>query len=202
MKKKLVTDRRLWLTADQNRVVEEGDPAAAFLLVAYGVADVMIYRSLVFREIRQYEWGPSKSALYGCLDAHKLTYRDRRTESTSAALSDRQEDALVLTSLQSVKGEIYTTSYDLAQHDACWPDYFFYFFTPGMDQLLSARGWGKPYFEFEVNRGGVDLVDLFHLFAHGQRGFGQSFQGIAVDPYRHGRFDTALEHPHASLDGL
>jgi hypothetical protein len=32
--KNLVTDRRLWLTADRDQVVEDGDPAAAFLLVA------------------------------------------------------------------------------------------------------------------------------------------------------------------------
>ena len=29
-------DRRLWLTADQSRVVEDGDPAAAFLLGSAG----------------------------------------------------------------------------------------------------------------------------------------------------------------------
>ncbi len=34
--KNLVTDRRLWLTAGEDRVVEDGDPEAAFLLV--GVA--------------------------------------------------------------------------------------------------------------------------------------------------------------------
>ncbi len=34
MKKKLITDRRLWLTADRDHVVEDGDPAAAFLFVA------------------------------------------------------------------------------------------------------------------------------------------------------------------------
>ena len=34
--KNLITDRRLWLTAGEDRVVEDGDPAAAFLLV--GVA--------------------------------------------------------------------------------------------------------------------------------------------------------------------
>ncbi len=33
-KKKLITDRRLWLTAGRDQVVEDGDPAAAFLLVA------------------------------------------------------------------------------------------------------------------------------------------------------------------------
>ncbi len=32
--KKLITDRRLWLTADRDQVVEDGDVAAAFLLVA------------------------------------------------------------------------------------------------------------------------------------------------------------------------
>lgn len=31
---KLVSDRRLYLTGDRSRVVEEGDPAAAFLLVS------------------------------------------------------------------------------------------------------------------------------------------------------------------------
>lgn len=30
------TDRRLWLTADKERVVEEGDPDAAFLFVSAG----------------------------------------------------------------------------------------------------------------------------------------------------------------------
>ncbi len=33
--KNLVTDRRLWLTAGEDRVVEDGDPAAAFLLVGH-----------------------------------------------------------------------------------------------------------------------------------------------------------------------
>gem|GEM_PF-6332479 len=28
----MIADRRLWLTADRKRVVEDGDPAAAFLL--------------------------------------------------------------------------------------------------------------------------------------------------------------------------
>ena len=32
----IVADRRLWLTADRSRVVEDGDPAAAFLLAAPG----------------------------------------------------------------------------------------------------------------------------------------------------------------------
>ncbi len=32
----LIADRRLWLTADKSRVVEEGDVAAATLLVATG----------------------------------------------------------------------------------------------------------------------------------------------------------------------
>ncbi len=32
--KKLISDRRLWLTAGEDQVVEDGDPAAAFLLVA------------------------------------------------------------------------------------------------------------------------------------------------------------------------
>ena len=31
--KNLITDRRLWLTAGEDRVVEQGDPEAAFLLV-------------------------------------------------------------------------------------------------------------------------------------------------------------------------
>lgn len=31
-----VADRRLWLTADQSRVVEDADPDAAFLLAAKG----------------------------------------------------------------------------------------------------------------------------------------------------------------------
>lgn len=31
-----VADRRLWLTADQESVVEDGDPAAAFLFVSEG----------------------------------------------------------------------------------------------------------------------------------------------------------------------
>ena len=31
--KNLITDRRLWLTADRDHVVEDGDPEAAFLLV-------------------------------------------------------------------------------------------------------------------------------------------------------------------------
>jgi len=42
-----VADRRLYLTADRSRIVEEGDPAAAFLLVAAGrdvpVADAARY---------------------------------------------------------------------------------------------------------------------------------------------------------------
>jgi hypothetical protein len=33
-----VTDRRLWLTADRERVVEDGDPAAASLLASKGKA--------------------------------------------------------------------------------------------------------------------------------------------------------------------
>jgi hypothetical protein len=33
---KYVTDRRLWLTADRERVVEEGDPEAATLLASKG----------------------------------------------------------------------------------------------------------------------------------------------------------------------
>lgn len=33
---KFVTDRKLWLTADRERVVEDGDPAAAFLLASAG----------------------------------------------------------------------------------------------------------------------------------------------------------------------
>ena len=32
----LVADRRLYLTADKSRVVEEGDPASAFLLASAG----------------------------------------------------------------------------------------------------------------------------------------------------------------------
>ena len=32
--KKFTTDRRLWLTVDEKRVVEEGDPGARFLLCA------------------------------------------------------------------------------------------------------------------------------------------------------------------------
>lgn len=32
----LVSDRRLYVTADRGRVVEEGDPAAAFLLASAG----------------------------------------------------------------------------------------------------------------------------------------------------------------------
>ena len=32
----IVADRRLWLTADKARVVEDGDPAAAFLLASPG----------------------------------------------------------------------------------------------------------------------------------------------------------------------
>jgi len=31
-------DRRLWLSGDRSRVVEDGDPAAAFLLAAPGAA--------------------------------------------------------------------------------------------------------------------------------------------------------------------
>lgn len=33
---KYVTDRRLWLTADKSRVVEDGDPEAASLLASAG----------------------------------------------------------------------------------------------------------------------------------------------------------------------
>ena len=33
---KYTTDRRLWLTKDRERVVEEGDPEAAFLLASAG----------------------------------------------------------------------------------------------------------------------------------------------------------------------
>lgn len=36
MKVSILADRRLWLTADKSRVVEDGDPAAAFLLAAPG----------------------------------------------------------------------------------------------------------------------------------------------------------------------
>lgn len=32
----IISDRRLYLTADEKRVVEEGDPEAAFLLVGAG----------------------------------------------------------------------------------------------------------------------------------------------------------------------
>lgn len=32
----IVADRRLWLTTDKARVVEDGDPAAAFLLASPG----------------------------------------------------------------------------------------------------------------------------------------------------------------------
>lgn len=32
----MIADRRLWLTADRARVVEEGDPEAAFLFVTPG----------------------------------------------------------------------------------------------------------------------------------------------------------------------
>lgn len=32
----IMADRRLWLTADKARVVEDGDPEAAFLLAAPG----------------------------------------------------------------------------------------------------------------------------------------------------------------------
>jgi hypothetical protein len=32
----ITVDRRLWLTADRERVVEDGDPEAAFLLAALG----------------------------------------------------------------------------------------------------------------------------------------------------------------------
>lgn len=32
----ITVDRRLWLTADRERVVEDGDPEAAFLLAAPG----------------------------------------------------------------------------------------------------------------------------------------------------------------------
>lgn len=34
----LTADRRLWLTRDRSAVVEDGDPAAAFLLAAPGTA--------------------------------------------------------------------------------------------------------------------------------------------------------------------
>lgn len=33
---KYVTDRRLWLSADKSKVVEDGDPEAAFLLASAG----------------------------------------------------------------------------------------------------------------------------------------------------------------------
>lgn len=33
---KYITDRRLWLNADKSRVVEDGDPEAAFLLASKG----------------------------------------------------------------------------------------------------------------------------------------------------------------------
>lgn len=33
---KFTSDRKLWLTADRNRVVEDGDPDAAFLLAVRG----------------------------------------------------------------------------------------------------------------------------------------------------------------------
>lgn len=33
---KYVTDRKLWLTKDREHVVEDGDPAAAFLLASAG----------------------------------------------------------------------------------------------------------------------------------------------------------------------
>lgn len=33
---RMIADRRLWLTADEARVVEEGDPEAAFLLAGEG----------------------------------------------------------------------------------------------------------------------------------------------------------------------
>lgn len=36
MPSKFVTDRKLWLTADRERVVEDGDPEAAFLLASAG----------------------------------------------------------------------------------------------------------------------------------------------------------------------
>ncbi len=47
MKKKLISDRRLWLTAGEDQVVEDGDPAAAFLLV--GVAGRTIPAEVVSR---------------------------------------------------------------------------------------------------------------------------------------------------------
>jgi hypothetical protein len=36
MPSKYTTDRKLWLTADRERVVEDGDPDAAFLLASKG----------------------------------------------------------------------------------------------------------------------------------------------------------------------
>lgn len=48
---KYVTDKRLWLTADRERVVEDGDPAAAFLLASPG-------KELDEATVKRYGLGP------------------------------------------------------------------------------------------------------------------------------------------------
>lgn len=46
-------DRRLWLTADRERVVEDGDPEAAFLFCTRGV-------QLTAAEVQRYGVGPRR----------------------------------------------------------------------------------------------------------------------------------------------
>lgn len=48
-------DRRLWLTVDKSRVVEEGDPDAAFLFASPGT-------EVTAADVQKYDLGPRKPA--------------------------------------------------------------------------------------------------------------------------------------------
>ncbi len=61
---------------------------------------------------------------------------------------------------------------------------------------------GLAHDDVGVYRAGIDVVMRFQLLGDGQRGLGQSFQVIAVNPHRHRGFNAALQHNDATLDRL
>jgi hypothetical protein len=62
MPSKYTTDRKLWLTADRERVVEDGDPEAAFLLASAG-------KTLDAETVERYGLDPKAGKGKGAKDA-------------------------------------------------------------------------------------------------------------------------------------
>jgi hypothetical protein len=56
--------------------------------------------------------------------------------------------------------------------------------------------------DVRVHRAGVDQMVAFQVFGHRNRSLGQPVQTVAVDPHRHRRLDTALQHHDAALNWL